>query len=95
MSDTCIVCLGKLDENATELPSSDAPAAKAVDDNGDFSKSLSHSTPPEDELVACLQPCGHYFHNDCLKPWIERTNSCPICRRSFNLVELTVQVGGA
>lgn len=25
-------------------------------------------------------PCGHYFHGDCLKPWLEQRNSCPTCR---------------
>jgi hypothetical protein len=26
--------------------------------------------------------CGHNFHKDCLKPWIEKHKNCPICRRS-------------
>lgn len=24
--------------------------------------------------------CGHYFHYDCLKNWIDKKNSCPLCR---------------
>lgn len=49
---------------------------------------------PDSEIIAHLQPCGHDLHNECLTPWVERANSCPICRQSFHLVELCNVVGG-
>lgn len=99
MSETCIVCLGDLGESANELPRSIAQAIKAEDDaDGEFPQSIPPFSPRDDgldfELIAHLLPCGHNLHNDCLKPWVERANSCPICRQSFNEVELSSKVGG-
>jgi hypothetical protein len=53
-----------------------------------------HSVDNDDETIAHLLPCKHDLHNSCLKPWVERANSCPICRAQFNMVELSQTVGG-
>jgi hypothetical protein len=84
MSDVCIVCLGDLGEGA-----GDPLEPVSLDVDGDFKDGLEDSSQ-----IAQLLPCGHILHNNCLKPWVERANSCPICRRSFNMVELSDQVGG-
>lgn len=66
---------------------------------GDLGESASDPEVAKDGLedpgqIAQLLPCGHILHNDCLKPWVERANSCPICRRNFNMVELSDRPGG-
>lgn len=98
MSDTCIVCLGDLGEVAKELPHSVAPDVKPDDASGRLLHSSLQQTHrlenSEVEMIAHLLPCGHILHDDCLKPWVERANSCPICRQRFNLVELSTKVGG-
>ena len=98
MSETCIVCLGDL-ESANVLPHPGGRAVKSEDDesSGPVPSTLKsptrfdHSDP---DLIAHLLPCGHNLHDACLKPWVERANSCPICRQNFNKVELSTNAGG-
>ena len=100
MSDTCIVCLGDLGESASDPLAVSAEAAPRLDAqvNGrstDTSVKADGVDGSEDSgQIAQLLPCGHILHNNCLKPWVERANSCPICRRSFNVVELSDRIGG-
>ncbi|KAE8166553.1 hypothetical protein BDV40DRAFT_237720 [Aspergillus tamarii] len=100
MSDTCIVCLGDLGESASDPLAISAEAAPRLDAqvNGrstDTSVKADGVDGSEDSgQIAQLLPCGHILHNNCLKPWVERANSCPICRRSFNVVELSDHIGG-
>ncbi|KAJ5098037.1 hypothetical protein N7532_005038 [Penicillium argentinense] len=91
MSETCIVCLGDLGESASDplepVPSSDQPS-KHTGTKDKRGLVEDHSTE-----IAQLLPCEHVLHHNCLKPWIERANSCPICRRSFHQINLSDRLG--
>lgn len=88
------MCLGDLGESGTTLDGAPAQAVKLEDGLETKSKSPIRVTEEDDERIAHLLPCGHDLHNGCLKPWVERANSCPICRQCFNKVELSLLVGG-
>jgi hypothetical protein len=40
--------------------------------------SICHDDHNETTLTA--QVCGHSFHESCIKPWLDRHLSCPLCR---------------
>ncbi|KAJ5256952.1 hypothetical protein N7478_013056 [Penicillium angulare] len=90
MSDTCIVCLGDLGESVSN------PEFVPKPDLHDDATTVKVEGLEEEDVgqIAQLLPCGHILHDNCLKPWVERANSCPICRRSFNMVELSDRPGG-
>jgi hypothetical protein len=81
MADQCIVCLGELAALAVPL-ATDKDIEILDDENG------------EAEVIAHLLPCQHNLHDACLKPWVERANSCPICRQTFHKVELRAFLNG-
>ena len=101
MSGTCIVCLRDLGDVSSDSCGLATPSAKSpVQDGGPNlvitapNLEFANDNRTDIELIAHLKPCGHNLHNDCLTPWVERANSCPICRARFYTVELSKKVGG-
>ncbi|CAG8960379.1 hypothetical protein HYFRA_00012454 [Hymenoscyphus fraxineus] len=84
MVDQCIVCLEDLCitfESIIEQQEQDPAATSAT-------------KPDKQQLIAVIKPCGHSLHDECLREWTQKANSCPFCRQSFNLVEVLDKVGG-
>ncbi|KAL4429059.1 hypothetical protein ABPG74_022145 [Tetrahymena malaccensis] len=39
----------------------------------------------KDEIVIVLPKCKHYFHQDCIKLWLQSNSKCPFCRDNIIL----------
>lgn len=100
MAESCIVCLGDLYQDDPGASTTAEVASKSPLENNEEDAANPTSTPPlqlpegEPELIAHLLPCGHFLHDECLKPWVERANSCPVCRQTFNMVEVSASLRG-
>lgn len=86
MADQCIVCLEDLDALDLNLEVAANPTPEQ--------QSTYPSKSANNEPVALIKPCNHVLHDECLRAWSQKANSCPICRQTFNLVEVLDKVGG-
>lgn len=94
MADQCIVCLEILDSISAET---DSKAPQLKPECGQAALNTFGDDPchgHNGHLIAVIQTCGHILHDACLQAWIEKANSCPICRSAFHLVEVRDKVGG-
>ena len=39
------------------------------------------------EVLSCL-PCDHRFHEECIVPWLDRSSTCPLCKREASHQDL-------
>ena len=67
---TCVICLEEFNN---------------VDSNkNDKEKDLKLIDSPSEvglnEDKTTVLPCGHRFHDDCIKDWMKKENTCPTCR---------------
>ncbi|XP_015596259.1 E3 ubiquitin-protein ligase RNF181 [Cephus cinctus] len=67
------------------------PASKSALESLEEKKVTSDDTHVSRQCPVCLKefeignlvktlPCRHTFHKECIVPWLEKTNSCPLCR---------------
>lgn len=40
--------------------------------------------PYEDGMEVCSLYCTHNFHFDCIRGWLARNRTCPLCREEVN-----------
>ncbi|KAK9457034.1 hypothetical protein V1511DRAFT_243879 [Dipodascopsis uninucleata] len=98
----CIICLQALPTRLRDQnPDSDVPQGSLFENSGGLEGEQQLTDEDSENVydgtneVACLIPCRHSLHNSCLKLWIEQATSCPICRTTFNTVEVSHFLNGS
>ncbi|KAK3302371.1 uncharacterized protein B0T15DRAFT_303181 [Chaetomium strumarium] len=102
MADQCIVCLEPLDIEPGTTPPAPVQQLKeqeeqlAIDDSGALPKTNEVAEPQHSnhDNVALIEVCGHMLHDNCLREWTEKANSCPICRQTFHVFNVYDKIGG-
>ncbi|KAI0700890.1 hypothetical protein BC835DRAFT_319019 [Cytidiella melzeri] len=77
MSDrTCIICRDEL----IAAPNNQTN----IQQEGQAPNNVPNANQPQDgpNVTPKKLPCGHIFHFQCLRSWLERQQSCPTCRRT-------------
>ena len=94
MADQCIVCLEDLDVVPDPSVHEDLRDAGTVAAPTADLPTPHPSTTTIQQPIALIKPCNHVLHDECLREWSQKANSCPICRHAFNVVEVLDKVGG-
>lgn len=65
--------------------------AKAIKRDGKNKRLKKDKEEEEEECCICYEDkhpvpwlrldCGHEFHRDCVKKWVKKDTSCPLCRK--------------
>ncbi|KAM0334332.1 hypothetical protein ACHAQA_001357 [Verticillium albo-atrum] len=108
--DQCIICLESLQPPPTGDSTHPAAAAAgpSAPATGPPGASEQHAVEPatpikpdpdflesdDNHSIATLVGCNHIVHDRCIRSWAKNSNTCPICRTTFNEISLSAELDG-
>jgi hypothetical protein len=76
-NNSCAICLSHFGVNSEE----NSEEKSEEDNNLEVSENIIQILN-DDEMVKIFR-CKHAFHPDCIEPWFENHNKCPLCKEAF------------
>ncbi len=62
--------------------------------NNEFCVICQEHIKPTDTKPVTVTSCNHTFHTECLTPWLQRVNVCPLCKTNFGPLRTIDNQGG-
>eukprot|EP00931_Biecheleriopsis_adriatica_P021917 TRINITY_DN141_c0_g1_i1.p1 TRINITY_DN141_c0_g1~~TRINITY_DN141_c0_g1_i1.p1 ORF type:complete len:239 (+),score=28.29 TRINITY_DN141_c0_g1_i1:43-759(+) len=77
---------GELDQYITDMEAALASLedpSEVMADGSSCGICLESLVCSDGELSVSRTPCGHLFHTACAKPWLRKSQTCPLCRQDL------------
>ena len=88
---TCPICINNNDEDDSnneydkdEDDEDEDDEDEDNEDNEDEDEEDEDNNKKNIKSINIRTPCGHEFHKKCFKKWFKRSQSCPVCRKTFD-----------
>ncbi|CCW65060.1 unnamed protein product [Phytomonas sp. EM1] len=77
---SCVICL---DAFKGEEPEEPAPSdgGHSREDGASERKNDGGASPVVPRPCVCMKNCGHIFHLNCIKQWLQMDKRCPVCNQ--------------
>jgi len=56
---------------------------KKIKSNSNSSCSICLDYYMDNDKIRVLSKCKHIYHKNCIDKWVQKNNTCPICRTSY------------